>query len=50
MEQIFKDYLVFIPDIKHIKYCHVTIQIYSRKSNGMAEENIKSIIKPAIFA
>ena len=41
---IFQNYLVFIPAKKCIKYFHAT-RIFSWKSNGMTEENIKNITK-----
>ena len=42
---IFKNYLVFIPAIKHIKYFNNTNQIYLGKWNGMSEETIEKITK-----
>ena len=42
---IFQNYLVFIPDVKYIKYFHAFTRIYSWKSNGMLEESIKNVIK-----
>ena len=43
---IFQNYLVFIPVKKYIKYFSGTTQINFRKSNGISQENIKSITKP----
>ena len=43
--EIFQNYLVFIPANKYIKYFHATTRIYSRKSNGMSEENIVNLTK-----
>ena len=43
--EIFQNYFVLIPAIKHIKYFHCTTQIYSWKSNGFSEESIENITK-----
>ena len=43
---IFQNYLVFIPNIKYIKYFHGNTQIYSWKPNGMSEGSIENITKP----
>ena len=42
---IFQNYLVFTPPLKHIKYFHGIIQIYSWKSDRMSEEIIENITK-----
>ena len=42
---IFKNYLVFIPANKYIKYFTGTTRTKSWKSNGMSEESIESITK-----
>ena len=42
---ISQNYLVVIPDIKYIKYFHVTITVHSWNSNGMLEESIENITK-----
>ena len=42
---MFKNYLVFIPAKKHIKYFNGTTWVESWKSNGMSEENIENIAK-----
>ena len=42
---IFKNYLIFIPALKCIKYFHATTGIYLWKSNGMSAENIQNITK-----
>ena len=42
---IFRNYLVFIPDKKHIKYLSGTTKINFWKSNGMSEENLENITK-----
>ena len=41
----FQNYLVFISDIKHVKYFHGNTQIYSWKSYRMSEEIIENIAK-----
>ena len=42
---IFKFFLVFIPANKYSKYFSGTTRIYSWKSDGFSEENIKNITK-----
>ena len=42
---IFKNYLVFIPAKKYIKYFSGTTQIDSWKSSGMWKENVENITK-----
>ena len=46
---ILQNYFVLISVKKCIKYFHDTTQIYSWKSNGMAEENIANINQTAIL-
>ena len=45
LQEYFKNYLVFIPANKYIKYFTGTTRTESWKSNGMAEENIENITK-----
>ena len=45
LQEYFKNYLVFIPAIKCIKYFSGTTRIDLWKSNGMSEENIENISK-----
>ena len=42
---IFQNHLVFIPAKRYIKCFSGSTQIYSWKSNGMSEGNIKKITK-----
>ena len=42
---IFRNYLVFIPAKKYIKYFSCTTHIDTWNSNGMSEENIENITK-----
>ena len=42
---IFKNYLLFIPAKKYIKYFSATTRIESWKSNAMSEESMENITK-----
>ena len=41
--EIFKNYFVYIPAIKYIKYFYATTQIYSWKSNEISEGSITKL-------
>ena len=42
---IFRNYLVFIPAQKYVKYSNGSTRIYLWKSNGMWKESIENITK-----